>query len=283
MIRKDLSADFLMMGKSAADEYPLLEKLYAAGLTVARPLWLELDKTIFDGCFFVCEAVPGSSNIQQWIARSGSVSQQLAGLLAQLHRYSLAEAGWDESAPGEGGQPMSAGQAMELEINYWQALYEQRRTARHPLLEISLAWVRQHIPAELYDQPARVVHGDVGFHNLMVRDGEVMALLDWEFAHRGAPAEDLNYVRPFVEQIADWSAFIEAYRAAGGAGYSAEVEAYFKVWAFVRNAAGTRDAGYLFENHLPDEIKLALPGWIFGHYLEVDASKMVLDQLSTRL
>lgn len=277
VIRKDLSADFLMMGKSAVDEYPLLEKLYAAGLKVARPLWLEQDKSVFNGSFFVSEAVSGTSDIQKWIESTGSVSKQLAQILAQLHRYTLSEL-----QLADDNVQMSAGLAMQQEIAYWQALYEKRRTARHPLLEIGLAWVQQNIPAELFDQPACVVHGDVGFHNLMVLDGQITALLDWEFSHLGAPAEDLIYVRPFVEQIADWEEFLKVYRSAGGRAYSKEVQAFFNVWSFVRNAAGTRDAGYLFENHLPDEIKLALPAWIFGHYLEVDASKMVLGMISNR-
>ncbi|MFA5629909.1 MAG: phosphotransferase family protein [Porticoccaceae bacterium] len=274
VMRKDMSADFLFMEKSVVDEYPLLEKVYQAGLNVATPLWLEREKHWFNGSFFISRAVPGTSDINKWMSNTGAVSRQLAEILAELHGYDLSAMSFPAEVAG-----LSAGAAIEQEILYWQNLYQKYRTCRHPLLEIGFAWTLANIPGELFERPGRILHGDVGFHNLMVKDGEISALLDWEFAHFGDPAEDLIYVRPFVEQIADWDAFIGHYRDAGGGGYSPAVERFYKVWSFVRNAAGTRHARYLFENHLPDEIKLALPAWIFGHYLELDASKMVLDIL----
>jgi len=274
VMRKDMSADFLFMEKSVVDEYPLLEKVYQAGLNVATPLWLEREKHWFNGSFFISRAVPGTSDINKWMSNTGAVSRQLAEILAELHGHDLSAMGFPDEEAG-----LSAGAAIEQEILYWQDLYQKYRTCRHPLLEIGFAWTLANIPGELFERPGRIVHGDVGFHNLMVKDGEISALLDWEFAHFGEPAEDLVYVRPFVEQITNWNDFMGHYRDAGGDGYSPEVERFFKVWSFVRNAAGTRHARHLFENHLPDEIKLALPAWIFGHYLELDASKMVLDIL----
>jgi aminoglycoside phosphotransferase (APT) family kinase protein len=275
VMRKDLSADFLMMEKTVVDEYPLIDKVFRAGLNVAEPLWLETDKSWFDGSFIVSRAVPGTSNINKWINNSGSVSQQLAGIMAELHGYDLSAMGFPPAIAEK-----TAGDAIRDEILHWQGLYEKYRTFRHPLLEIGFAWALQNIPGALFERPGRIVHGDIGFHNLMVDEGTVTALLDWEFGHFGAPAEDLVYVRPFVEQIADWDDFMENYLAAGGHAVTEEEERFYKVWSFVRNASGTRHAQYLFEHHLPDEIKLALPAWIHGFYLELDASKMVLDILT---
>lgn len=275
VIRKDMSADFLMMEKTVIDEYPILEKVYRAGLRVAEPLWLETDKSWFNGAFIVSRAVPGTSDIAKWISNKGAVSQQLAEIMAELHGYGLEQLGF-----GPEVATLSAGESIRQEILHWKSLYEKYRTYRHPLLEMGFTWLLQNVPRELFAQPGRIVHGDIGFHNLMVKDGQVTALLDWEFSHFGAPAEDLIYVRAFVEQIADWNEFLVHYRNAGGGDYSREVETFYKVWSFVRNASGTRHAHYLFEHHLPDEIKLALPAWIHGFYLELDASKLVLDILA---
>ena len=275
VIRKDLSADFLTMEKTVVDEYPLIEKVYHAGLKVAEPCWLEEDKTCFNGSFIVSKAVPGTSNIGNWINNSKSVSQQLAEIMAELHGYDPSNMGFDPAIVG-----LSAGEAIRNEILHWLKLYEQYRSFRHPLLEIGFAWTLQNIPKALIDRFCRIIHGDIGFHNLMVEDGAVTALLDWEFGHFGSPAEDLVYVRPFVEQIADWDDFMRHYRNAGGEALTDEEERFYKVWSFVRNASLTRNAQYLFEHHLPDELKLALPGWIHGFYLELDASKLVLDIIS---
>lgn len=42
--------------------------------------------------------------------------------------------------------------------------------------------------------PAAVVHGDTKLSNLMWRDGEVVAVLDWEMALNGEPLADLGYM-----------------------------------------------------------------------------------------
>lgn len=42
--------------------------------------------------------------------------------------------------------------------------------------------------------PATVVHGDTKLSNLMWRDGEVVAVLDWEMALNGEPLADLGYM-----------------------------------------------------------------------------------------
>jgi aminoglycoside phosphotransferase (APT) family kinase protein len=60
----------------------------------------------------------------------------------------------------------------------------------HPAIEYGLAWCRERIPLA---RPAVVTHGDFRVGNLMVARGELVAVLDWEFAHVGDPAEDLAW------------------------------------------------------------------------------------------
>jgi len=61
------------------------------------------------------------------------------------------------------------------------------------------------------------VHGDCGPHNLLVRDGRLVGLLDWEFLHVGDPAEDLGIARVYAEPMIPWREFMSIYTAAGGA------------------------------------------------------------------
>jgi len=63
----------------------------------------------------------------------------------------------------------------------------------HPAIEYGLAWCREHIPL---DRPRVVLHGDFRVGNLMVSEGTLAAVLDWEFAHVGDPAGDVAW--PFV-------------------------------------------------------------------------------------
>jgi aminoglycoside phosphotransferase (APT) family kinase protein len=60
------------------------------------------------------------------------------------------------------------------------------------VFEFSLRWLRRHQPVE----PAtlRLVHGDFRLGNVIVGAEGLRAVLDWEIAHLGDPAEDLAWV-----------------------------------------------------------------------------------------
>jgi aminoglycoside phosphotransferase (APT) family kinase protein len=270
----------VFMNKSVVDEFPLLERVYKAGLTVAKPLWLEPDQSIFAGAFLVSAAAAGTSNVQRWSTIPGEVdkvSRQLAQQIATLHNLDL-------TALGFGGDQArrSAGEAMEAEIHYWGELYNSKKSSPYVLLDLVLEWLLQNVPAELYQRPAKIVHGDVGFHNLMVDEGRVTALLDWEFAHFGDPNEDVVNVRAFVEQVGDWATFLKYYIDAGGYPVSAECETFFRIWVAARNPLSCIDAAYIFEHHVPDEIKLGASGYVFEPYLSLHVAKLVLNAIETK-
>ncbi len=72
----------------------------------------------------------------------------------------------------------------------------QRRCASLPqpdaVFEFALRWLQRHLPGE----PAalRLVHGDYRLGNVIVGTEGLRAVLDWEIAHLGDPAEDLAWV-----------------------------------------------------------------------------------------
>ncbi|MEE4496206.1 phosphotransferase family protein [Streptomyces sp. BE230] len=64
-------------------------------------------------------------------------------------------------------------------------------TEAHPAIELGLAWLVAHRTAPV--TPA-LVHGDFRNGNLLVDDGGVRGILDWELAHAGDPLEDLGWL-----------------------------------------------------------------------------------------
>jgi aminoglycoside phosphotransferase (APT) family kinase protein len=60
----------------------------------------------------------------------------------------------------------------------------------HPAIELGIAWCRERLPLR---RPHVVTHGDFRIGNLMVAEAGIVAVLDWEFAHLGDPAEDLAW------------------------------------------------------------------------------------------
>jgi aminoglycoside phosphotransferase (APT) family kinase protein len=62
----------------------------------------------------------------------------------------------------------------------------------HPTFELALQWLDDHAPNDP-DEP-RLVHGDYRNGNLIVGADGLRAVLDWELAHLGDPAEDLGWL-----------------------------------------------------------------------------------------
>lgn len=60
-----------------------------------------------------------------------------------------------------------------------------------PALELAFRWLAAQRPAEV---APTLVHGDFRNGNVLVGDGGLAAVLDWELAHVGDPREDLGWV-----------------------------------------------------------------------------------------
>jgi aminoglycoside phosphotransferase (APT) family kinase protein len=86
----------------------------------------------------------------------------------------------------------------------------------HPAIELGLLWVRERLPR---GRDPVVLHGDWRLGNLAVDQSGLAAVLDWEFAHVGDPAEDVAW--PLVRA---WRFGVDDKRL-GGIG---EVEPYLE-------------------------------------------------------
>ena len=72
----------------------------------------------------------------------------------------------------------------------WSDAYHASGRAR-PVFALALRWLRERTPAP---SASRLVHGDFRNGNLMVGPEGLRAVLDWELAHLGDPAEDLGWI-----------------------------------------------------------------------------------------
>ena len=66
-----------------------------------------------------------------------------------------------------------------------------------PALELALRWLDEHRPA--HGGEVTLVHGDFRTGNFLVTPSGLSAILDWEFARWGTPAEDLAWI-----SVRDW-------------------------------------------------------------------------------
>ena len=159
-------------------EYAVLRALEGRGLPVPAVLALGVDER----AFLVMERLPGAPPGRLTEDERRTLGQELGTLLARLHATDPGELGL---AAGE-----STSAATLAQVRQYQRLYESARPAPVPLLGALLAWAERNCPRD--DVASAVLWGDPGAHNLLVTDGHVSALLDWELTHVGDPLDDLG-------------------------------------------------------------------------------------------
>ncbi len=110
-----------------------------------------------------------------------------------------------------------------------------------PVFEYALRWLAANRPAPT--AAPSLVHGDFRLGNLMVDEDGLVAVLDWELAHLGDPAEDLGWlcVRAWrfgqeapVAGLGERDELLEAYHADGGAPITPDVLRWWEVYGTLR-------------------------------------------------
>ena len=190
-----------------APEFAVLRWAWEAALPVAEPLWIEPVDNELGGPFFVTRRAAGTNVGDVWGASSATVESlcdELAEVLARLHTSPAADL---DQTPV---RPMRTAADVQRAIVELEEMAERSAPEGSPVLAALFGWLRRSIPCQT--PSAVLVHGDVGFHNILAAEGRLTVLLDWERAHLGSPVEDLAYVRPSVEPVFAWSAFVGALR-----------------------------------------------------------------------
>ncbi|MEJ2410932.1 MAG: phosphotransferase family protein [Novosphingobium sp.] len=212
---------------TVVEEYPLLRCLYDNGLPVAEPVLVEPDEEIFGQPFMLSRKVVGRSIPHTTGLLEGNEHAQaghgLARVLGQLHALDVKAVGLPDFLRPDIGERSAH---ILAQIDYWEDCWRRYRSDYSPILTRGFRWLRANVPDS--PLPPCLVHGDAGPHNLMMQDGVVTAMLDWEFATLGDPMADLVYSRLFIDRIMPWEDFIRTYRDNGGPEPDAAQEAFFK-------------------------------------------------------
>ena len=153
-----------------------------------------------------------------------TLSQELGAWLARLHALSPSELGLASDG--------SAREATLREVAAWQGRYEDARPGPVPLLGALLAWAGQAVPDD--GRSPVLVWGDPGPHNLLVDDGHVSGLLDWELAHLGHPLEDLGAAVWACLGRFDADALVAGYEAEAGPVDRAALDYYVALGSLTR-------------------------------------------------
>lgn len=178
---------------------------------VPRTYWLETDCAALGVPFFVMERVQGQvpPDIMPYVfgswLRDATLDEQrrlqdaTVRVLAELHAIVRPEETFAFlSIAGPGPTPLRRHVADQWSFYQWIG-----DGLRVPLIERCFAWMEDHWPKD--EEPTVLSWGDARIGNVMYRDFEPVAVLDWEMAALGPREMDLGwliYLHRFYEDMA---------------------------------------------------------------------------------
>jgi aminoglycoside phosphotransferase (APT) family kinase protein len=199
---------------AVAAEARLMRRLRAAGLKVPAVLAVETDAGVLGAAFMIVERPAGTglatgSAAVLDLPRSEGLALQLAeqaGLLHALEADLLVADGALVEPEDGAGNLLEQIAGVRTVINDCSPPY--------PSVVAALDWLDSQA-GRIVPQRA-VIHGELGFQNVLT-DGEQLAgLIGWRQGGVGHPARDLGSVKNAVEQVTSWDLFLEVYHDAGG-------------------------------------------------------------------
>jgi aminoglycoside phosphotransferase (APT) family kinase protein len=221
-----------------ANEFALIDRAREAGVPVPAPIALEPSGGRLGTAAMAMSFVDGTSvaprilRKPEYEAARARLTGQLGDALARIH--SIDPAGLEGVLPDPGSNP-----ALD-QIAEWERQLDEIGESL-PVVELGLRWLRSNAP-----EPAgsRLVHGDFRLGNFIVGESGLAAVIDWELAHLGDPAEDIGWlcIRSWrfgndeqpVAGVGNLGDFIEAYEAAGGAPVDRDRVRYWEAFGNVK-------------------------------------------------
>jgi aminoglycoside phosphotransferase (APT) family kinase protein len=174
--------------------------------------WYEPDRSVLGGSFFVMDRIDGVvppdvlpyTFGDNWVfdgteAARRTIQDSAVRAMAGIH--SIRAAAHDLSFL-ELDQPGAT--SLERSLNQWKAYHRWVvQDTPSPLLDACFVWLTENLPTDT--GPDAVSWGDGRIGNMMFRDNEVVAVLDWEMAAVAPPEVDLGwmcYLHLFFQDLA---------------------------------------------------------------------------------
>ena len=170
-------------------EFQVLRAVHAAGLLVPEPYFLDSEGSRLGMPSYLMSKIEGTAHPRHITQKlymgetRAKLTQEIGAQLAKIHRIQ----------PHKKDLPFlpiprenHTQTRITLLTNALGCL-----PAPFPVLEWGLHWLCENAPTS---QNIALCHGDYRIGNIMVKDGKLSGILDWEFASWGDPLEDIGWL-----------------------------------------------------------------------------------------
>lgn len=212
-----IEGDSAAEGNDVETEFRTMAVAEDTSVPVPETYWYEGDRSVLGGRFFVVGHLPGDAPMvwdreqrqdlyRAWDEREanegdgkadgrakggsendgGSLPSQFVDAAAGIHTLDA------EDVPALADCPPDA--VVERELDRWVGRYRASTVRPEPAVEECIRWFRAN-PPEIPE--TTLVHGDFRIGNILVNEGELTGVLDWELARIGDPLYDLGYASTY--------------------------------------------------------------------------------------
>jgi aminoglycoside phosphotransferase (APT) family kinase protein len=244
------------------DEFAILRLAERHGVPVPKPIFCEPDAARLGTAFILVSLMPGRTEGQYFpeingrVRNKADVGRQIARILARIHSIPSSELTGTHIDPDEN----IAG----LILQTIETTYAQARSFDHPWrvpIDLAYIWLKENLD-RAGGEPC-LIHCDVGLHNMLINEGRVSAMLDWELACLGTPAREIAKIQHLIDYLMPRGEFFAEYLAAGGSPEAvdpAKVQFYAILNYMVTNQRA-RYANHLFHSGTRNSILMANAGF----------------------
>lgn len=170
-------------------EHRIVAALQGSGVPVAPALGLCTDVEVNDAPFYLMQFVDGDvlhdaeTTEPVSAAQRLQISEHVIDVLSALHNTEPEAVGLGDLGRKEA--------YLERQLKRWNKQWVATKTHEIPEMEATEKLLQELMPEQI---GAAIVHGDYRLGNLMVKDGQVAAVLDWELCTLGDPLADVGYL-----------------------------------------------------------------------------------------
>lgn len=218
-------------------EFDVIKAVRDAGFPAPEVLWVDREHHLLPGGDFIVmrrsPGTPGGTLQGADAVLSPALNDQLGTVMGRLHSLPpLTGLGTlNESIRPELWTASSA-EVLRIYLREFRSMLLTQAHAPSLATVAVFNWLLANVP-ETGARPC-LIHGDIGFHNMLLEQGEMTALLDWESSQIGHPGQDLAYAYNAGHASLDWPRVMRAYQAAGGTPLTDRELLYFRIMTLGR-------------------------------------------------
>ena len=187
VLRRKPPGKLLPSAHAVDREYKVITALYETDVPVPKTYGLCEDDDVAGTAFFVMDFLDGDLFWDPMIPSMTNtdrteIYKNKNKTLAKLHSLDYKKIGLEDY-----GKP---GNYVARQVSRWSKQYRASETDNIEAMNNLIDWLPKNIPD---DDETTIVHGDYRLDNMILKNNEVIGILDWELSTLGHPIADFSY------------------------------------------------------------------------------------------